>query len=90
MGSTENIEKPRNYFSCSGKGRFEVDLSKDNIKMEKYLTFIINFKISELSENNKTQENKEEISKLIKINLTTGISFTIELHNRQNLKLRDG
>ena len=89
MGSTENIEKPRNYFSCSGKGRFEVDLSKDNIKMEKYLTFIINFKISELSENNKTQENKEEISKLIKINLTSGSSFTIELHNRQNLKLRE-
>ena len=42
MGSTENIEKPRNYFSCSGKGRFEVDLSKNNIKMEKYLTFIKN------------------------------------------------
>ena len=47
MGNTENMEKPRNYFCCSGNGRFEADLSQENIKIGKYLTFIINFKISE-------------------------------------------
>ena len=45
LGETDNIQKPRNYFSCSGEGRFEVDLSKEKIELGTYLTFIINFKI---------------------------------------------
>ena len=80
MGNTENMEKPRNYFCCSGNGRFEVDLSNENIKMGKYLTFIVNFKISETIETVKNQVTKEvlRIRNLIKINFASGISYTIE------------
>ena len=91
MGNIENIEKPRNYFSCSGKGRFEVDLSKENIKIGKYLTFIINFKISETIETSKKQSSKEvlDVSNLIKINFSNGTSYTVELQNQQNLKIKE-
>ena len=91
MGNTENMEKPRNYFCCSGKGRFEVDLSNENIKLGKYLTVIINFKISETIETINKQMSKEvvDISNLIKINFTNGSSYTIELQNQQNLKIKE-
>ena len=91
MGSTENIEKPRNYFCCSGNGRFEVDLSNENITMGKYLTFIVNFKISGTIESEKIQQNKEVVSitDLIKIKFSSGISYTIELQNQLNLKIKE-
>ena len=91
LGSTENSEKPRNYFCCSGNGKFEVDLRKDNIKMGKYLTFIINFKISETIETKFKQESQKivDISNLIKINFSNGTSYTVELQNQQNLKLKE-
>ena len=84
MGNTENMEKPRNYFCCSGKGRFEVDLTNENVKMGKYLTFIINFKISETIEtlNKQASNNASDVSNLIKINFSSGNSYTIILQNQ--------
>ena len=91
MGNTENSEKPRNYFCCSGKGKFEVDLRKEKIKMGKYLTFVINFKICETIETKLKQESKQiiDISNLIKINFSNGTSYTVELQNQQNLNLKE-
>ena len=84
MGNTENMEKPRNFFCCSGQGRFEVDLTKEKIKIGKYLTFIINFKIHDRinTTNNQMSNDASDSSKLIKINFTSGISYTIELQNK--------
>ena len=85
LGETDNIQKPRNYFSCSGQGRFEVDLTKEKIELGTYLTFIINFKIGASS------KNLEELgtAKLIKIDFSNGDSFTIELENQMFLKIKE-
>ena len=42
LGETDNIQKPRNYFTCSGNGRFEVDLTKEKIELGTYLTYFYN------------------------------------------------
>ena len=91
MGDVENIENPRNYFCCSGKGRFEVDLSKENIKLGKYLTFIINFKTSETIETKDKQMISQavDISNLIKINFSNGTSYTIILQNQYHIKIKE-
>ena len=91
LGNTENSMKPRNFFCCSGKGEFVVDLSKENIKIGKYLTFIISFKISETIETKLKQESKQtiDISNLIKINFSNDSSYTVELQNQQNVILKE-
>ena len=85
LGDTDNIEKPRNYFACSGEGKFEIDLSKEKIELGTYLTFIINFKVSSSSKNLEAFGN----SKLIKIDFSNGQSFTIELQNQMFLKIKE-
>ena len=85
LGETDNIQKPRNYFSCSGEGRFEVDLSKEKIELGTYLTFIINFKIGASLKNPEALGN----AKLIKIYFSNGQSFTIELQNQMFLKIKE-
>ena len=85
LGETDNIQKPRNYFSCSGEGRFEVDLAKEKIELGTYLTFIINFKIDACLKNVEALGS----AKLIKIDFSNGQSFTIELQNQMFLKIKE-
>jgi hypothetical protein len=85
LGETDNMQKPRNYFSCSGEGKFEVDLSKQKIELGTYLTFIINFKIGPPAEDLPTLGH----AKLIKIDFSNGQSYTIELENQLFLKIKE-
>ena len=85
LGDTDNLEKPRNYFCCSGEGRFEIDLSKEKIQLGSYLTFIINFKANSSPKNLESLGN----SNLIKIYFSNGQSFTIELQNQMFLKIKE-
>ena len=85
LGETDNMLKPRNYFSCSGAGRFEVDLNKEKIELGTYLTFVINFKIGASLKNPEALGN----ANLIKIDFTNGQSYTIELEKQMFLKIKE-
>ena len=85
LGETDNMLKPRNYFSCSGNGRFEIDLTKEKIELGTYLTFVINFKIGPSLKNPEALGN----AKLIKIFFSNQQSFTIELENQMFLKIKE-
>ena len=78
VSETENIQKPRNYFACSGDGKFEIDLSREKIELGKNLTFIMNFKIGESTISKENPENLPT-AKLLKIDFSNGKSFTLEL-----------
>ena len=86
LGETD-IQKPRNYFSCSGNGRFEIDLSNKKIELGTYLTFIMNFKICS---SGMSMESPDSIgtTKIIKVDFSNDQSFTIELENQMNLKIK--
>ena len=75
---TINHLKPRNYFSCSGEGFFEVDLSKLKLKMGCSLTFIINFRIG-ISTVSQENPDKATISNLISINFSNGYNIDFDL-----------
>ena len=85
LGETDNMQKPRNYFSCSGNGKFEVDLTREKIELGTYLTFIINFKIGP------PEKDLEDLgnAKLIKIDFNNGQSFTIELQNQIIIRIKE-
>ena len=88
LGETYNIQKPRNYFSCSGNGRFEVDLSKEKVELGTYLTFIINFKIG-VSKMAMEKPESMGTAKLIKFDFSNGQTFTIELQQQMFLKIKE-
>ena len=77
LGETINNLKPRNYFSCSGEGFFEVDLSKLKINVGCSFTIILNFKIgnSPLGLENPSACSK---ANLISINFSNGYSIDID------------
>ena len=79
LGDTINHLKPRNYFSCSGEGYFEVDLSNFKLKIGCSFTFIINFKIG-VSTYSEQNPDKANISNLISINFSNGENVDFELH----------
>ena len=80
LGDTINHQKPRNYFSCSGEGCFEVDLSNLKLKIGCSFTFIINFKIG-VSTYSEQNPDKANISNLISINFSNGENVDFELHH---------
>jgi len=80
LGDTINHQKPRNYFSCSGEGFFEVDLSNLKLKIGCSFTFIINFKIG-VSTYSDQNPDKANISNLISINFSNGENVDFELHH---------
>ena len=49
LGDTDNSLKPRNYFSCFGNCKFDLNIDR-KIKLEigYVLTFIINFKVGQI------------------------------------------
>ena len=77
LGETINNLKPRNYFSCSGEGFFEVDMSHLKINVGCSFTFILNFKIGVSTLAN---ENPQACPKanLININFSNGYSIDID------------
>ena len=79
LGETENILKPRNYYACSGNCQFNLNLGK-NLRLDigYALTFILNFKIGHLPEDNQNSKN-EKISNLIKIEFINGFNIDIDL-----------
>ena len=86
LGETD-IQKPRNYFSCSGNGRFEIDFNNNKKELGTYLTFVVNFKICS---SGMSMENPDSIgtTKIIKVDFSNDQSFTIELDNQMNLKIK--
>ena len=78
LGDTDNIVKPRNYFSCFGDCKFELNIDR-KIKLETgyVLTFIINFKIGTLSASEK--KDNEIISNLLKIEFSNGYKIDFDL-----------
>ena len=77
LGETINNLKPRNYFSCSGNGYFEVDLSKLKLNVGCSFTFILNFKLGNSA---LALENPAECPKtsLIDIHFSNGYNINID------------
>ena len=85
LGETENILKPRNYFTCNGTGKimFEADNNK-KIKFEDCLIFILSFYINLDRESN---DNKY-LCNIISIKLEK-ININFELNSKGDLLLKD-
>ena len=79
LGETENIIKPRNYFACSGKCKFDLNIDR-KIKLDigQAITFIINFRIASLSSLNDNPD-KEIISNLMVIEFSNGYKLNFDL-----------
>ena len=79
LGETDNIVKPRNYFACSGNCRFELNIDK-RMKLEVgySLTFIINFKIANLSPFIE-KDNNIIVSNLMEIVFSNGYKIDFDL-----------
>ena len=60
LGSNENMEKPRNYFSCAGNGQFIMDFIKQ-ISFGNAFSLFLNFKIgiAETKKDNKDEDQNE-------------------------------
>ena len=78
FGDTINKQKPRNYFACSGKGFFEVDMSNLNLNVGYCITFILNFRIRDTSF---LEGNDKACTKcnLINISFSNGYSVDFDL-----------
>lgn len=78
FGDTINKQKPRNYFACSGKGYFEVDMSNMNLNVGCSLTFILNFRIRV---SDKAPENQANFkSNLISISFSNEYNIDFDLN----------
>ena len=79
LGETDNIVKPRNYFACCGNCIFELNIDK-RMKLEVgySLTFIINFKIGNLSSFIE-KDNNIIVSNLMEIVFSNGYKISFDL-----------
>ena len=84
LGETINNQKPRNYFSCSGEGFFEVDLSNLDINVGCSFTFILNFRPGNVIK----PENSPKAD-LININFSNGYSINIDFEYPMNLVVKE-
>ena len=75
LSDTTNNLKPRNYFSCSGEGCFEVDLKDKYLKMGCSFTIIINFRIGSST----LAAEKGLMSTLVNINFSNGYKINFDL-----------
>ena len=78
LGDTTNYQKPFNYFACSGNNNFELNFSNKKIEIGKCLTIIMNFKICN-SAINKEDVGDDQIVTLMKLDLSNGQSFSLDL-----------
>ena len=83
LDDTENIQKPNNYFACSGKGQFIFDYSFNNDKKNDLtqinigysFSIMINFKLSKCGIKN--MNILQRSSNLIKIIFSNNASITV-------------
>ena len=66
LDETENIQKPKNYFACSGKGKFILDYNNNNI--------------THFSNNDKNEKNDNKNNKQFETEINIGYSFSIMIH----------
>ena len=87
LGSTENCQKPRNYFCCAGNGQFIFDCNKE-ISIGNSFSVLINFKIggSYIKEEDK---HIKRISNLVNINFINDINVSIDLEYPNHLIIKD-
>ena len=84
LGDTENLLKPRNYFTCHGHGKIIYD-SDNNKKLEigYCLTFILNFKIT------LTHDLNKNVSKLITLRFDNDKFIQISLKSPCSLLIKE-
>ena len=87
LGSTENCQKPRNYFCCSGNGQFIFDCNKE-ITIGNSFSVLINFKIGESYIKEEDKHNKR-ISNLVTFNFLNDINISIDLEYPNHLIIKD-
>ena len=82
LGSTENYQKPRNYFTCVGDGQFILDCSEE-MTIGNAFTIFLNFKIG-MSDIN----DIKRISNLVNINFSNETNLSINLEYPSYLKIK--
>ena len=82
LGSTENYQKPRNYFTCVGDGQFILDCSEE-MTIGYAFTIFLNFKIG-ISDIN----DIKRISNLVNINFSNETNLSINLEYPSYLKIK--
>ena len=87
LGSTENCQKPRNYFCCGGNGQFIFDCNKE-ISIGYAFSVLINFKIGVIDIKEEDKHNKR-ISNLVNINFIHNIKISIDLEYPNHLIIKD-
>ena len=87
LGSTENCQKPRNYFCCPGNGQFIFDCNKE-IAIGHSFSVLINFKISK-SYIKEEDKHIKRISNLVNFNFINDINISIDLEYPNHLIIKD-
>ena len=87
LGSTENCQKPRNYFCCSGNGQFIFDCNKE-LSVGNAFSFLINFKIAKCDIKKGDKKNKRK-SNLVNIIFDNDINISIDLKYPDILVIKD-
>ena len=77
LGETMNHLKPRNYFSCSGEGKFEMRFN-NKVEVGNCLTLIMNFKIG-VCKSADEDPNSGQISNLVTLNFSHGQNIQFDL-----------
>ena len=84
LGNTMASLRPKNYFACNG-GRFFVNLN-ERIKLEYSFSINLNFKISNIYDNEKGPENNRN-SILVKIYFSNDRALSVNLEDELSLIL---
>ena len=77
LGDTMNHLKPRNYFACSGEGKFEVHFN-NKLEVGNCLTLVMNFKIG-VCKSAEEDPNSGQMSNLVSINFSNGQNIKFDL-----------
>ena len=88
LGSTENCQKPRNYFCCGGNGQFIFDCNKE-ISIGYAFSVLINFKIGVCDIKEEEDKHNKRISNLVNINFIHNIKISIDLEYPNHLIIKD-
>ena len=78
-GDTVNAQNPKNYFTCNGKGGFNVNLSHSQIKAGNSFSFILNFKTGMTTKDLEHLDDINYTANLITISFSNNKTFTVDL-----------
>ena len=84
LGSTDNCQKPRNYFSCIGNGQFILDCNKQITAF----SILLNFKIGICDILDDDEENIR-LSNIVSINFSNSTNINIDLKYPNHLIIKD-